>query len=404
MPVSKKLNNNSLLLGSKKSTTREIFEYSKKRKQEIGEGNVFDFSIGNPSVAPPKSVADKIISLVTSGNQAQLHGYTSAQGDINARTAIGTHLSSLSSNDLKLSSEFIYFTCGAAASLCISLQAIICPEDGDEVIIIAPYFPEYTVFVENMGGVPKIVQSKKGTFKIDVENIAKAITEKTKAVMINYPNNPSGVTIDCEEMASLSNMLNLKSQEFGNVIYLISDEPYREIVYSKAKAPLVFDYYDNSILCYSYSKSLSLAGERIGYIAVSPKATDSNELYLAICGAGRSLGYVCAPSLFQHVVAELTGETADVSIYEENANLIYSRLTKMGFEMIKPEGAFYIFMKAVGGNAIEFCEQAKKFEILLVPSDDFGVTGYVRLAYCKTKQEILNSFIAFEKLSNFFEL
>ena len=401
MSVSEKLNNKSLGLGSKKSAIREIFEYSKLRKEEIGAENVFDFSLGNPSVSPPKEVSEKIIELVSADNQAQLQGYTSAQGDISARNAIGTHLTSLSNGETQITGDNIYFTCGAAASLCISLKAILSENQKDEVVIIAPYFTEYTVFIESMGGRPVVVQSMKDTFKIDINAIANAITKNTKAVMINYPNNPSGVTITSRELAELSEMLILKSAEFGQIIYLISDEPYREINFTNEKSPLVFDYYNNSILCYSYSKSLSLAGARIGYIAISPKATVSKDLYLAICGSSRSLGYVCAPSLFQRVVADLSGLTVDINIYKENAALIYKTLTSYGFELITPQGAFYILIKAEANTAQEFCNIAKQFEILLVPTDDFGVHGYVRLAYCKTRQEIINSFSAFKRLSEF---
>lgn len=388
------INNKMYELGVKPSDIRNIFEYGKKRKQEIGENNVFDFSLGNPNVPSPKIVNDTLIDLIKTTPPEILHGYTSAVGDNNVRNAICNYLNN--KYQVNLDSSLIYITAGAAASLTISLNAII--NDGDEVIVIAPFFPEYRVFIEKAKGKVVVVNSDEKTFKPSIDNITKAITNKTKAIIINYPNNPTGVLLTKSELEVLTNTIDEKQKEYNTNIYLISDEPYRELVYENIEIPFVTKYYNNTIICYSFSKSLSLPGERIGYILISPNCVDSKQLFYAVCGAGRSLGYVCAPSLFQYMIPSCLGVTSDLLIYKKNREILYNTLIKYGYEIIKPEGAFYIFMKALEKDAYKFCERAKKYELLLVPSDSFGCSGYVRISYCVSTQTIINSLPAFEKL------
>ncbi|MBQ2810271.1 MAG: pyridoxal phosphate-dependent aminotransferase [Clostridia bacterium] len=382
-------------LGSKRSIIREIFEYCKTRATEIGAENVFDFSIGNPSVPAPKEINDAIVELVQNENPVLLHGYTSAQGDLGVRTAIANDTNERFGT--ALTPNNIYMTCGAAASLTISLRALI--ENGEECVVFAPFFTEYRVFIENAGG--KVVVSKPmpKTFQIDIDDFEGKITEKTRAVIVNSPNNPSGVVYNEQTIKALCEVLSRKQQEYSHPIYLIADEPYRELVFDGIDVPYLMNYYDNTIVCYSYSKALSLPGERIGYIAVSPKAQDSESVYLAICGAGRSLGYVCAPSLFQQVIKKTIGAKVDVNIYKENRDILYSALTEYGYECVAPDGAFYLFVKALEDDAYKFFEKAKSKEILVVPCDDFGVSGYVRIAYCVDKARIVNALPAFKALA-----
>lgn len=389
------VNEKSYALGSRRSIIREIFEYGKKRAEEIGKENVFDFSLGNPSVSPPEEVNIALKDLLKNGNSLLLHGYTSAQGDLDVRKAVAENINK--KFDVGITENGIYMTCGAAASLTISLKALI--NSGDECIVFAPFFTEYTVFIENAGG--KVVKSnpEPKTFQIDFEDFEQRITKTTKAVIVNSPNNPSGVVYTEETIKKLAETLTRKAKEFGTDIYIIADEPYRELVYGDVFVPYLMNYYDNTLVCYSYSKALSLPGERIGYIAVSPKAKDASEIYLAVCGAGRSQGYVCAPSLFQQVVKRCIDVKVNIKTYEENRKLLYENLTSYGFECVKPDGAFYLFVKAFGDDAYKFYEKAKEFELLLVPCDDFGVSGYVRIAYCVDKQKIINALPAFKKLA-----
>ena len=381
-------------LGYKSSVIRSIFEYSKKRKAEIGADKVFDFSIGNPSVPAPKEVGEVIKNLVENTDPVALHGYTSAVGDNDVRQAIADNINK--EFDAGIDSSLIYMTCGAAASLTISLNAIV--NVGDEIIVLAPFFPEYKVFIEKAGGKVVIVKCNKDDLQIDFDALSKAINKNTKGIIINSPNNPSGVIISEEYLIKLADLLKAKQEEFGTDIYLISDEPYRKLVYDGNKVPFVTNYYDNTLVCYSFSKALSLPGERIGYIIVGPKCKESRDVFAAVCGAGRALGFVCAPSMWQYVVKECLDLTADVSIYEKNRKMLYTSLSEMGYKMAKPDGAFYIFMKALEEDAYAFYERAKKYELLLVPSDDFGMEGYVRIAYCTTEEQVKNSLPAFKKL------
>lgn len=388
-------NEKSYALGSKRSIIREIFEYSKVRAAEIGADKVYDFSLGNPSVEPPKEVAETIKDLLLNENATALHGYTSAQGDLGVRKAISDNINQRFS--LSLSPDNIYMTCGAAASLSICLKAVCC--DGDECVVFAPFFTEYRVFVENAGAKLVVSVPEEKTFQVNVKDFENKITKNTKAVIVNSPNNPSGVVYTKQTIEAICDILNKKQIEYGHVIYLIADEPYRELVYGDVEVPYLMNYYKNTLVCYSYSKSLSLPGERIGYIAVNPEMNDAKTIYLAVCGAGRSLGYVCAPSMFQRVVAKCLNAKANIEAYENNRNLLYNSLCEYGFECVKPDGAFYLFVKSPLKTATEFYEMAKKYEILVVPCDDFGVEGYVRIAYCVDYNRIKNSLPSFKSLA-----
>lgn len=384
-------------LGSKRSIIREIFEYSKARSLEIGAENVFDFSLGNPSVPAPSDVNDTIRRLLDTQDSVLLHGYTSAQGDAGVRKVIADRIQS--KFGVNISQDLIYMTCGAAASLSICLKAIMEEDAGNECIVFAPFFTEYRVFIENAGGKIVISHPIEKTFQVDIADFESKINKNTKAVILNSPNNPSGVVYSEETILALTKVLKRKSAEYGQAIYLIADEPYRELVYSGVEVPYLMNYYDDTLVCYSFSKSLSLPGERIGYIAVSPAMQDCANIYLAVCGAGRSLGYVCAPSLFQRVIAECIDAKVNVEAYKENRDLLYDNLTSYGYECVKPDGAFYLFVKALEDDAYTFYERAKAHEILVVPCDDFGVSGYVRIAYCTDKSRVVCALPAFKKLA-----
>lgn len=392
-------NEKSYALGSKRSIIREIFEYSKTRANEIGAENVFDFSLGNPSVQPPSEVATALKELLSLDNQTLLHGYTSAQGDLSVRTTVAENINARF--NLNLSPNNIYMTCGAAASLSICLKAVV--NEGDECIVFAPFFTEYRVFVENAQG-KLIISNPDKNLQIDLNDFESKITEKTKAVIINSPNNPSGVVYTEENIKAVCEILEKKQKEYNHVIYLIADEPYRELVYGDVFVPYLMNYYANTLVCYSYSKSLSLPGERIGYIAVNPQMQDSNNVYLAVCGAGRSLGYVCAPSMFQQVVKKCITAKVNIDAYKKNRDLIYNSLVKLGYDCVRPDGAFYLFVKSPDNDAFSFYEKAKKKEILVVPCDDFGIEGYVRIAYCVDYDRIKNSLKGFESLAKDFRL
>ena len=389
------INERSYALGSKRSIIREIFEYGKVRKAEIGADKVYDFSLGNPSVAPPKIVGDELKRILDGDDLCAVHGYTSAQGDVETRKAVARSLSELC--DFPLNENLVYMTCGAAASLTVTLKALF--NKGDECIVFAPYFTEYRVFVENADGVLVESAPKIPDFQIDFVDLNTKINEKTKAVIINSPNNPSGVIYTEKTIIQLCKILSEKSEKYGHPIYIISDEPYRALVYTEEKLPFIMNYYDNSLVCYSYSKALSLPGERIGYIAISPKAENPQMLFNAVCGAGRSLGFVCAPSLFQKLIAKCVDTTVDINVYKENRDILYNNLLSYGYECVKPDGAFYLLVKCFGDDAYSFYEKAKKHDILLVPCDDFGIKGYVRIAYCVSKETIINSLPAFRDLA-----
>lgn len=382
-------------LGSKRSVIREIFEFGRQRAQEVGAENVFDFSLGNPSVEPPRQVEEVLVQLISESSPTALHGYTSAQGDLSVRRAISDYIQK--THSVPCDPDYIYMTCGAAASLVISLSALC--EEGDEVITFAPYFTEYKVFAETAGTKLIALPSDPQTFQIDFSLLEQAIGSRTAAVLINSPNNPSGVVYNEDTVKKLADLLRSKSAQLGRTIYLVTDEPYRELVYGGVKVPYLTAYYKDTLVCYSYSKSLSLPGERIGYIFVNPQAEKAKEVYLAVCGAGRAHGYVCAPSLFQKMIARCQGITSDVSVYERNRDTLVGALRGYGFSCVQPDGAFYLFVRSPEPDANAFCERAKKYDLLFVPGDDFGCPGYVRIAYCVSPQMIERSLPAFAKLA-----
>lgn len=379
-------------LGNAPSAIRELFAYGMQRKAEIGDENVFDFSIGNPSVPAPASVATAIRELADMP-PAELHAYSPAQGLESTRQAIADNL-----NDrfgTSYSADDLYLTMGAAACLSACFTALI--EPGDEIIVIAPYFPEYRVWIQFAGGVCVEVPAREDDFQIDLDVLAAAITERTKAVVINTPNNPVGTVYTRETLEGLARVLESAEQTYGHDIYLISDEPYRELTYG-VEVPWVPAIYNNTLVCYSWSKSLSLPGDRIGYVLVPGEVSDARKVYLAVCGAGRSLGYICAPVFFQRVIERCVGEPTNVEAYAVNREILTNALDELGYEYIAPDGAFYLWIKALEPDAQAFSDKAKQHELLLVPSDSFGVGGWVRAGYCIDKGTIERSIPAFAAL------
>ena len=387
------INEKMRALGARRSVIRELFEYGKKRKAEIGEENVYDFSLGNPSVPAPEVVNDTLVKLLSEESSVALHGYTSAQGDAAVRAAIADYINK--THGESVNADCLYMSVGAAAALTCSLTAVV--NSGEEVIVPTPYFPEYKVFIERCGGVIREVACDED-FQLDISAIGAAINEKTAAIIINSPNNPSGAVFSKENIKALSELLRASEEKYSRTIYLIADEPYRELVYDGVFVPYLTKYYDDTLVCYSFSKSLSLPGERIGYVLVCPRCKDFVATYQAICGAGRALGFVCAPSLLQKLLPYCLGATADVEIYDKNRRLLLEKLTEYGYEMVRPEGAFYLFLKSPSGDSDEFCERAKKHEILIVPSDDFGCGGYARISYCVKTEQIERALPAFKAL------
>ncbi len=379
-------------LGEERSAIRELFEYGNARKGEIGAENVFDFSLGNPSVPAPACVREEISRLLREVPAERLHGYTSAAGDPAVREAVASYIGT--QFGVPMSASLVYMTCGAAASLTVSMKALC--RAGDEIVVPAPYFPEYEIFARNAGAVLVPVPTD-ASFRPDLPAIAAAIGKRTRAVLVNSPNNPTGAVYTEAEMRALGEILREKSRESGEPVYLFADEPYRELCYG---APPVHPMavYENTLVLYSFSKSLSLAGERIGYIAVSPRCAGAEDVFSAVCGAGRSLGFVCAPALFQRVAAACLGKSADVGEYRANRDLLANALRAAGYRLIEPEGAFYLFVQSPERDASAFCERAKRRELLLVPSDSFGVGGYVRISYCVPRSVIERSLPAFRAL------
>ena len=389
------LNTENVGLGKVRSSIRELFEYGRKRKAEIGEDNVYDFSLGNPSVPAPPEVGEALKELIENCDPLALHGYTSAQGAYEVRKIIAGYTNSRFGTSLN--ADCIYMTCGAAASLTITLNALV--NAGDEVITFVPYFPEYKVFARHAGAELVAVKTRAEDFQIDFENLKSALSPKTKAVIINSPNNPCGVVYGEEDIKRLARVLNEHTKRTGNPVYLISDEPYRELVFDDSTSvPYIMNFYKRSIVAYSYSKSLSLPGERIGYIAVNNAMPEFSDVYAGVCGAGRALGYVCAPALFQRLIAKVYDKTADVSVYKANRDRLCSALTEYGYKVIKPDGAFYLFVKSPEPDAKAFSERAKEYELLLVAGDDFGCGGYARISYCVAPEMIERALPAFKKL------
>ena len=383
-------------LGSHRSVIRDLFEFGKKRAAEVGADKVYDFSLGNPNVPAPDGVKEAAERLLAMPDNTVLHGYTSAQGDAEVRKAVADNINARFGAGI--SPDFIYMTCGAAASLTITLNALY--EDSDEFILLAPFFPEYSVFVKAAGGTPVVVPFDEKTFAPDLSALEKAVTPRTKGIIVNSPNNPSGTVYTRKTLDSIVSLLESKSAEYGRKIVLIADEPYRELVYDDIEVPYLPNLYPDTVVCYSYSKSLSLPGERIGYIAISPRMTEKENVYAAVCGAGRALGYVCAPSMFQRVAAACVNERPDITAYRRNRDLIYSALTEMGYDCVHPDGAFYLFVRSPEPDANAFSERAKTFGLLIVPGDTFGAPGYVRISYCVGRDMIERSLPAFRDLIN----
>lgn len=381
-----------LAWGYTRNCIREVMEYGTIRKAEIGAENVFDYSLGNPSIPAPPCVNEAIAELLTH-DSVEIHGYTTAAGLPSLRKALADDLNRR--YDLGLSGDEFYVTCGAASALAISLRAVLFP--GDEVMVMAPFFPEYRVFTEASGGEITVVPPR-ADFQIDLEGVKAALSHRTKAVVINSPNNPSGMVYSAETLRELGEILRAHEKRYGCTVYLITDEPYRELVYDMDATPNAMNYYDDTIICYSFGKSMSVPGERLGYIAVGPKMRDGGAVYAAVMGAGRALGYINPPSLFQRVIERCVGHTSDISQYKINRDLLVGGLREIGYECVDPKGAFYLFAKALEPDAKAFCEQAKRHELLLVPSDDFGITGYFRMAYCVSRDMIQRSMPAFRAL------
>lgn len=391
------INEKSYAYGAQKSSIREIAAYGSARKAQIGAENVFDFSLGNPSIPAPESVRSSIARALELP-PTQLHGYTPAPGLPAAREAVAASLNRRFGTSYAAGD--VYLTCGAAASLSISFHTLVNP--GDEVIVIAPYFPEYRVWIETAGATCVEVMADPETFQIDVPAVAAAVNERTKAIVINSPNNPVGSVYAQKNLEDLAVALHDAQKRLGTKVYLISDEPYREIAYG-ADVPWVPAIYDRTIVCYSYSKSLSLPGERIGWVLVPSTNPEHDRLVLAVAGAGRKLGFVCAPALFQHVVIDCVDEPTNVEAYAENRRVLTEGLSALGYEFIEPQGAFYLWVKALEPDANAFFERAKALELLPVPSDSFGCPGWVRVGYCVSKETIVNSMPAWKKLAESYE-
>ncbi len=381
-------------LGSVRSYIREVFEYGRQQAKIVGEENVFDYSLGNPSIPAPEKVNESIINTLKTESSIKVHGYTSGPGDDCIREAVAKNLTERFGKVIRPAN--LFFTCGAAPALMTALTALACEDS--EVIAIAPFFPEYKPFIESSGNKFVMVPADTTSFQIDLAALESLVNEHTQAIIINSPNNPSGVVFSQETLEKVGAILGAAAEKYGHPIYIIADEPYRELVYDGVEVPFIPNVYRDTIVCYSWSKSLSLPGERIGYVMVADDVTDSKELFAAVAGAARMLGHVCAPSLIQRAVAECCAIMPDLEAYDVNRNLLYNGLTEIGYECAKPQGAFYLFVKAPGGDAMAFAEKAKKKNLLIVPSDSFGVPGYFRLSYCVSKEMIERSLPAFKEV------
>lgn len=389
------LNQTAYSLGANRSCIRDLFEYGRARAAVVGEENVFDYSLGNPSIPSPAAVDEAVRQILLDTPTLQVHGYTSAVGDFATRQAIADDLNRR--YDAGCRAENFFLGCGAAPELVAVFTALAVPEG--ELLAIAPYFPEYKPFAQAAGLNFRVVPPDVPEFQIKLDAVEAMLTPHTQAVLINTPNNPSGVVYTQKTLEALGALLTQKSREYGHPIYLISDEPYRELAYG-VEVPFVPLIYPNTVVCYSYSKSLSLPGERIGYIYVPDSAADSRALYDAVAGAARSAGHVCAPSLWQKVIARCAGLRPDLQAYDRNRKALYEGLTAMGYEMAKPDGAFYLFIRAPGGDANAFSEKAKERDLLLVPGDGFGCPGYFRICYCVSYDMIQRSLPVFRTLIN----
>ena len=387
------INETAYALGANRSCIRDLFEYGCQRAAIVGRENVYDYSLGNPSIPSPPAVNETICRILADTEPLAVHGYTSAVGDLSARQAIADDLNARYHAGVR--PEELFLGCGAAPELVAVFRALAVP--GAEILAIAPYFPEYKPFAESAGAVFKVVPPDVPGFQIDLAAVEAMLTPRTQAITVNSPNNPSGVVYTEETLNALGALLTRKGQEYGHPIYIVADEPYRELTYG-CDAPFIPNIYPNTIVCYSYSKSLSLPGERIGYVYVPRQAADSAALYAAVAGAARACGHVCAPSLWQKVIARCAHLRPDLAAYDKNRKALYEGLTEMGYEMAKPDGAFYLFIKAPGGDANEFSERAKAKDLLVVPGDGFGCPGYFRICYCVSYEMIQKSLPVFRAL------
>ena len=387
------VNQNAYQLGANRSCIRDLFEYGRQRAAIVGEEKVYDYSLGNPSIPSPAEVDEAVRQILLDTPTLQVHGYTSAVGDLATRRAIADDLNQRYNAGCR--AEDFFIGCGAAPELVAVFRALAVP--GGELLAIAPYFPEYKPFAEEAGLRFKVVPPDVPDFQIKLEAVESMLTEHTQAVLVNSPNNPSGVVYTRQTLQALAELLTRKSEAYGHPIYIISDEPYRELAYG-VEVPFMPTIYPHTIVCYSYSKSLSLPGERIGYIYVPQAAAESPALYAAVAGAARSAGHVCAPSLWQKVIARCAHLRPDLEAYDRNRRALYEGLIQMGYEMAKPDGAFYLFIKAPGGDANAFSEKAKQHDLLLVPGDGFGCPGYFRICYCVSFEMIQRSLPVFRAL------
>lgn len=390
------LNQHYIDMCGQKSVIRELFMYGRERAKEIGYENVFDYSLGNPSVAPPQSFTDEMIRLLKESEPVSLHGYSPTLGIDSTREMIAKSLNDRF--DMNYEKKDIFMTSGAAGAIAHAVRAVTVP--GDEVVTFAPFFPEYRPYIEATGAVLKIVPADVSTFQINFDALLDILNDKVMAILINTPNNPSGIVYSTETIQKLAMILNEKEEEFGHPIYIISDEPYREIVFNGVDAPFVASYYNETLTCYSFSKSLSLPGERIGYIAVNPACGDSELLVDMFGQISRGTGHNCPPSIIQLAVSKCLYETSDLSVYETNKNILYTELTKLGFEIVEPGGTFYMFPKSLEPDAVSFCNKAKELDLILVPSNSFGVEGHFRISYCIPTEKVERSIAAFEKLAD----
>ena len=381
-------------LGSNRSCIRELFEYGCRRAAEVGRENVFDYSLGNPSIPAPATVDQAIRDILSDTPSLAVHGYTSAIGDIATRKAIADDLNQR--YDAGVRPEDLFIGCGAAPELVAVFRALAVPQA--EVLAVAPYFPEYKPFVEGAGATLKVVPPDVPGFQIRLEAVEQMLTPNTVAIILNSPNNPAGTVYTRKTLENLAQLLTRKSQQYGHPIYIVADEPYRELVYGGVEVPFIPTIYANTVVCYSYSKSLSLPGERIGYVYVPQNAEDHDALYAAIAGASRAAGHVCAPSLWQKVIARCATLRPDLDAYDRNRKALYEGLVALGYEVAKPDGAFYLFVKAPNGDAVAFSELAKQKDLLVVPGDGFGCPGYFRVCYCVSYEQIIKSLPVFSQL------
>ncbi len=388
------INEKAYALGANRSCIRDLFEYGCQRAAIVGRENVYDYSLGNPSIPSPKEVGQAIHDILEDTDSLAIHGYTSAVGDLACRAAIANDLNAR--YDACVDPSELFIGCGAAPELCAVFKALAAP--GAEILAVAPYFPEYKPFAEEAGASFQVVPPDVPGFQIKLDAVEAMLTERTAAIIINSPNNPAGTVYTEQTLRQLAALLTRKGEEYGHPIYIVADEPYRELCYDGIQAPFLPLIYPNTIVCYSYSKSLSLPGERIGYIYVPAQAAHSKALYAAIAGAARAGGHVCAPSLLQKVIARCAHLRPDLEAYDRNRKALMNGLKEMGYEMAQPDGAFYLFVKAPGGDAVAFSNKAKEKDLLVVPGDGFGCPGYFRVCYCVSHEMILKSLPVFKAL------